>query len=45
MPAFKKAAVGGGERDTQCTSKLKVVESPCTDADGVFLLYIVKNHM
>jgi hypothetical protein len=30
IPAFKKAVVGGGERETQCTSKLQVVESDTT---------------
>ncbi len=35
-PTFKNAVVGGGERDTQCTSKLQVVESdtPCTPIDS-----------
>jgi hypothetical protein len=36
IPAFKKAVVGGGERDTQCTSKLQVMESDslCTSIDS-----------
>jgi hypothetical protein len=36
IPAFKKAVVGGSERDTQFTSKLQVVESdtPCTSIDS-----------
>ncbi len=36
IPAFKKAVVVGGERDTQSTFRLKVVESetPCPSKDG-----------
>jgi hypothetical protein len=36
IPAFKKDVGGGGERETQCTSKLQVVESdtPCMSIDS-----------
>ncbi len=51
ISAFKSAVGGGGERDTQCTSKLQVVESdsPCTFKDSYWWCYscymILKNHM
>ncbi len=49
IPAFQKAVVGGGERETQCTSKLQVAESdtPFTSIDSCWWCYscyiILKN--
>ncbi len=41
IPAFKKDVGGGGERETQCTSKLLVVESntPCTSTNSCWWCY------